>query len=145
MSIWSSRLVWCTLAVVIAAGCAHGNGAQGAESTQDLAPRVIRLNSEDAYQRILKGPPDAVGMRSGRVVLSPSEGSESHSSKHYEEVIVVLSGSGELRAEGFDNLELAAGTVAYVPPQTVHEVICTGEEPLRYIYVAAPTQTVEKR
>jgi quercetin dioxygenase-like cupin family protein len=117
-------------------GCCHGAASPAAAPE----PRVVQLAAGSAYQPIVEGPPLAVGMHSGRVVVLPGQGAETHSTEGYEEILVVVQGEGELRIEGGPSLPLAAGTAAYVPPATRHHTVCTGGTPLRYVYVAAPAR-----
>jgi mannose-6-phosphate isomerase-like protein (cupin superfamily) len=79
-------------------------------------------------------------MESGLVVLAPSKSGEKHSTKQYEEVLVVFSGTGEMRITGSVALNLKPNIVAYCPPKTEHHIVNTGSEPLRYLYVAAKAQ-----
>ncbi len=76
-------------------------------------------------------------MRSGLVVLEPSRSIGVHTTGDYEEVVVVLSGVGEMRLADETALGLAGGSIAYCPPATEHDVVNTGSEPLRYVYVVA--------
>lgn len=101
---------------------------------------VLELNDEPAYQRILEGVPKTYGMRSGRVYLEPGKSCGQHSTKDHEELLVFLSGEGELVTGegGQEAFAVAAGRVCYIPPRTLHDVRNTGGEPLRYIYCVAP-------
>jgi uncharacterized cupin superfamily protein len=71
--------------------------------------------------------------------LAPgSEGVPYHFHHGTEEYLIVLSGTATLRtAEG--ERELAAGSVAHFPtgPEGAHTVLNRGEEPVRYVMVAA--------
>jgi mannose-6-phosphate isomerase-like protein (cupin superfamily) len=101
-------------------------------------PRVIQLDPPaKEYTRVLGGPPETVTMRSGQVVLAPGKAVGEHGTEGYEEVVIVLAGSGEMRVAGGTTLSLAPGSVAYCPPQTTHDVVNTGAVPLRYLYVVA--------
>jgi mannose-6-phosphate isomerase-like protein (cupin superfamily) len=62
---------------------------------------------------------------------------DKHSTGESEEMLIPLSGSGELRVPGQDPLPIAPGRVLYNPPHTVHAVVNTGSEALVYIYVVA--------
>ena len=93
------------------------------------------------YQRVLGGPPQTVSMRSGLVVLSPAKSVGKHSTDNYEEAVIVLAGSGEMRITGGETFNLKEHSVAYCPPRTEHDVINTGSQPLRYLYIV----TKEKR
>ena len=101
-------------------------------------PRSIPLPSADKkYTELLGGPPETVSMRSGCVELLPGESIGLHSTGENEEMLVTLSGSGELCSPGTDPLQMHSGCVLYNPPHTPHDVINTGDHPLRYIYVVA--------
>lgn len=90
------------------------------------------------YFEIL-GKADAVSLRSGYVTLLPGKDVGWHSTENYEELLVILEGCGKVQIKGNDDLEIAAGQIAYNPPWTEHNVVNIGPEPLRYIYIVAPT------
>ena len=79
-------------------------------------------------------------MHSGAVVLLPSKSVGNHSTENYEEAVIVLAGSGEMRISGGETLILKPNSVAYCPPHTEHDVVNTGSQPLRYLYVVAKQQ-----
>lgn len=99
---------------------------------------VIELDEKPEYQRLLEGQPQTHGMRSGRVFLSPGKSCGEHSTKNHEEILVFLSGQGELQIEQKQRLRISEGTVAYIPPNTAHDVKNSGSEPLVYVYCVAP-------
>ena len=99
---------------------------------------VIDLNDSPEYQRILAGEPQTSGMRSGRVYLQPGKSCGRHSTKQYEEILVFLSGRGQLLLGEEKCLEVGRGKVSYIPPNTAHDVKNIGPEPLVYIYCVAP-------
>ena len=76
-------------------------------------------------------------MHSGMVVLQKGENVGSHSTGPYEEVLVILEGSGEVEADGFGRKEVEKGCIAYIPPETRHNVFNPGEQELRYIFIVA--------
>jgi len=99
----------------------------------------ITVSSEAGKQPLLSGPPQTMGMRSGRVVLRPGEVMPRHSTEGNEELLVLLAGRAHVQFdEGF--VETGVGEVLYIPPQTWHEVRNPGEDELRYIYVVAPAR-----
>jgi len=103
-----------------------------------LQPKLIPLDlGTKDYMRILGGPPETVTMHSGLVVLEPGRSVGKHNTKNYEEVLVILEGAGEMMIAGGPTLELKGGSIAYCPPRTEHDVICTGSVKLKYIYVVA--------
>jgi mannose-6-phosphate isomerase-like protein (cupin superfamily) len=99
---------------------------------------VVSLNDKPEYQRILEGQPQTHGMRSGRVHLKCGEACGQHSTKHHEELLVFLTGQGELLIADKDRFEVGAGKAVYIPPQTLHDVHNTGSTALTYIYCVAP-------
>ena len=107
-------------------------------SKSELKARVIRLDMKEMdYQQILGGPPDSVTMRSGLVRLSPGKSVGVHNTNGYEELIVVLEGKGEMRVTGQDSLTIGTGSTAYCPPETEHNVVNTGNDVLKYVYIVA--------
>jgi mannose-6-phosphate isomerase-like protein (cupin superfamily) len=99
---------------------------------------IIDLNENPENQRLLAGEPQTCGMRSGKVYLAPGKACGQHSTKDREELLVFLSGSGELLIGENDRYQVGFGEVAYIAPQTAHDVSNIGKEPLIYIYCVAP-------
>jgi mannose-6-phosphate isomerase-like protein (cupin superfamily) len=99
---------------------------------------TIDLNKDPENQKLLDGKPRTCGMRSGRVYLPPGQACGRHSTKDREELLVFLSGCGELLIGEEDCFEVGQGKVSYIPPQTAHDVRNTGSEPLVYVYCVAP-------
>jgi len=108
------------------------------EASPGVEPRVLRLDQGVGYQTLLHGQPQTRGMRSGCVALAQGEECGQHTTKAHEELLVVLEGGGVVRLEGRDDLPIAKGHLAYIPPHTIHNVVNTGAAVLRYIYVVAP-------
>lgn len=101
-------------------------------------PKVVQFDSTpQRYMRLLGGPPDTVTMKAGLVALQPDESVGEHTTAENEEAIVVLEGVGELRFQDDTPLSIEAGSVAYCPPATCHDVFNTGDSVLRYVYVVA--------
>lgn len=83
----------------------------------------------------------SVKLRSGYVCLQPGASVGEHSTENYEELLIVLSGAGEVETGGeHERRPITANQVAYNPPQTTHNVHNTGAEPLRYIYIVTPVE-----
>ena len=99
---------------------------------------VIDLNKAPENQKLLDGEPATRGMRSGRVYLEPGRACGQHSTKDREELLVFLSGRGELLIGEKDRFQVGQGKVCYIPPQTPHDVKNTGAEPLVYVYCVTP-------
>jgi mannose-6-phosphate isomerase-like protein (cupin superfamily) len=98
-------------------------------------PFVLTLPNDGSGYRSIVKPPRAVTMRSGLVRLEPGRDVGLHSTEGNEEILVVLEGQGSVELEGIGQAKISGGQVAYVPPRTRHNVLNTGTDPLRYIYV----------
>jgi len=99
---------------------------------------VIDLNKSAENQKLLDGKPQTCGMHSGRVYLPAGQACGQHSTKNREELLVFLSGKGELIIGEKDCFQVAQDKIAYIPPHTLHDVNNIGTEPLVYIYCVAP-------
>ena len=99
---------------------------------------IIDLDENPENQRLLAGEPQTCGMRSGKVYLAPGKSCGRHSTKDREELLVFLAGSGELIIGENDSYQVGQGKVAYIAPQTAHDVSNNGDEPLVYVYCVAP-------
>jgi len=104
---------------------------------QPKAKKVELDISGTEYVRILGGPPESVTMRSGYVVLLPSQSVGKHSTDAFEEMVVVLEGEGEMLFGDGSVMGLKPHVAVYCPPDTEHDVRNTGGSPLRYIYMVA--------
>lgn len=108
------------------------------EHTPKPKPRLVELNpTASEYIHILNGPPETITMRSGLVVLLPAKSVGRHSTGTFEEAVIVFAGVGEMRITGGPTFKLKPSVVAYCPPFTEHDVINTGDKPLRYLYIVA--------
>ena len=132
---WIHRLAFLCIGVAMVALTSSAL-AQSGKSTPK--PHVIQLDSGAVDSMdIFKGSPETVTMRSGYMVLAPSKSVGKHSTRHYEEAVIVFSGSGEMRIVNGPTLKLRRYCVAYCPPNTEHDVINTGKDTLRYIWLVA--------
>ena len=106
-------------------------------------PFVLRLaqSGSDKVTAVLDST-KSVQMRSGFVTLQPGENVGSHNTGEHEELLIVLSGTGQVNAQGVGRENISKGMVAYMPPNNQHNVYCTGSSPLQYIYVVS---TVKER
>lgn len=99
----------------------------------------ISLDGEAQYKRLLAGPPQNQCLRSGLVILLPGSSVGKHNTEDYEEMVIVLEGQGEmLGAEG--RIVINPMQAVYCPPNTEHDVINTGNTPLRYVYIVTKTK-----
>lgn len=100
---------------------------------------VIELNNKQDYQRLVPGTPESCGMKSGRVWLAPGAECGVHSTHGNEEQLVFLAGQGTAHIAG-EKLAVGTGKICYIPPQTEHNIVNTGTEPLIYIFCVALAQ-----
>ncbi|MBN2137586.1 MAG: cupin domain-containing protein [Sedimentisphaerales bacterium] len=100
---------------------------------------VVKLNDAPEYQRIIAGPPETGGMKAGRVYLEPGKACGEHSTHEKEEILVFLTGTGQLLiGQEPEVLEVGKGMVAFIRPDTIHDVRNTGSEPLTYVFCVSP-------
>jgi quercetin dioxygenase-like cupin family protein len=112
------------------------NNGESKNSKINMVPFTAKLPDDNTkYFSILNNKQNCLKLHSGMVSLQPGESVGEHSTDDHEELIIVLSGRGELEADGLGRVKIAAGQIAYNPPNTKHNVINSGNEPLRYIYV----------
>jgi len=123
----------CLLTVV---GCTTGRDTPKISTA--CKPFVHELEDPCDYHMLLTGTPQTCGMRSGRVRLSPGQSIGQHSTKGNEELLVFLSGSGIAQIGQDTRLPVGVGKVAYIPPQTSHDIVNTGTGPLVYVFCVAP-------
>jgi mannose-6-phosphate isomerase-like protein (cupin superfamily) len=102
-----------------------------------LSPFVLSLPSEKTKHFEILKPPNSVVMRSGYVVLKPSEEVGIHTTGEHEEVLVILDGIGEIEAEGIVRQRITKDCIVYIPPHTQHNVFNVGKQPLCYIYIVS--------
>lgn len=110
------------------------------ENIKKLKPFVKTLPLESLeYFRIL-GESETKTMSSGLVSLKPGENVGEHSTKSYEEMLVILNGKGEAVSNKSEKLNIEKGQIVYIPPNTIHNVYNTGDSVLQYIYIVAKTE-----
>jgi oxalate decarboxylase/phosphoglucose isomerase-like protein (cupin superfamily) len=78
----------------------------------------------------------------GVVVMGPGDGHGRHNHPEADELLYVLSGTGEQMVEDADGTEhlrtVGAGSVVSIPKGLFHSTINTGWEPMRVVAVYAP-------
>ena len=127
---------WLFSLVILVLGISVSSPAQSKKQKPEAC--VLQFNTATTdYQSLLGGPPQTAGMEAGVIVLAPSKSVGKHSTKNFEEMLVILSGTGKLKITGGTSLVLKKNVVTYCPPNTEHDVVNTGKTPLRYIYIAA--------
>ena len=98
-------------------------------------PKVIALEGNEKFQRLLAGAPETAGMKSGHVVLQPGESVGEHNTEAKEEAIIVLEGTAQVFIAGAVFCLVAGKQLIYIPPHTPHDIKNISDGPLRYVYV----------
>ncbi|MFO8035739.1 MAG: cupin domain-containing protein [Anaerolineales bacterium] len=102
--------------------------------------KTIKLDTEgESYKNLLREGVTSHVLHSGLVELTPGNDVGEHSSKDCEELIVPLSGEGQMVLKTGNRVDVTPENAIYCPPWTVHNVINTGETTLRYVYIVAKT------
>jgi len=102
-----------------------------------LIPFIKKLSNNGIKYFELLNADNASKMRSGLVALNPGDNIGEHNTGEYEEMLIILSGEGEIEAEGMERKKITAGEIAYNPPETKHNVINTGSKIMKYIFVVS--------
>ncbi len=77
----------------------------------------------------------------GVVSLEPGKGHERHNHPGVEEILYVLSGTGDQTVEVDDQIlkrEVGPGVLIHIPPDVCHSTVNTGQEPMRLLAIYAP-------
>ena len=101
---------------------------------------VVELNDKPEYQRLLAPLEQTHGIKVGRVHLTPGSDCGRHNTENKEELLVFLTGTGQAIIEDNAPLEVGQGKVAYIPPNTNHNIKNTGTKPLIYIFCVTPVE-----
>ena len=101
-------------------------------------PKVKLINLDKKITRhlpILTGPPKNHCLQSGLVILQSKTSCGKHSTENYEELLIILEGKGKVEIKGQRSFSIKPNVAVYHPPFTKHNVINTGTELLKYIYI----------
>ena len=77
----------------------------------------------------------------GVVYLEPGKGHERHNHPGVEEILYVLSGTGEQTVDIAGRSlrrEVSPGVLIHIPPGIYHSTVNTGREPMRLLAIYAP-------
>ncbi len=108
------------------------------QRTLNAIPLVLQLASATGAYQPLFDETNTHQYHSGCVTLNPGDAVGEHSTKGHEEIIVFLEGRGEVSSECWNEPHrVHAPAVAYMTPHTRHNVMNTGDGPLRYVYIVA--------
>lgn len=80
---------------------------------------------------------DVEGLAVGMTILPPGQASSFHSHDVEIETWIVVSGEGEVRV-GDEREFVGPESVIYLPRKVKHQIINTGQEPLRMFWIYTP-------
>jgi len=90
----------------------------------------------DHPRRSIIQPPDSLRLKAGAVRLGSKENVGEHSTKDFEELLVIISGVATVTVDE-QKQTVRAGETLYIPPHAIHNVQNDSDEPLQYVYVTA--------
>jgi len=96
-----------------------------------------QLKGGRRFLRLLGDSSKLKGLRSGYVVLKPNASVGLHNTGPNEEIIFIISGSGLVCYGKRNSVKVKKNLFVYIPPKTPHNVVNTGKDLLKYIYIAA--------
>jgi oxalate decarboxylase/phosphoglucose isomerase-like protein (cupin superfamily) len=85
---------------------------------------------------LVAGVSDTVSLM--HVVLLPGQGHERHNHPDADEILYVLSGTGEQMVDDTTTFEVRPGHTVWIPKAAFHSTVNTGWEPLVLLAVYAP-------
>jgi quercetin dioxygenase-like cupin family protein len=100
--------------------------------------KVVGLEGNVRYLRLLAGVPETKGMKSGYVILQPGESVGEHSTDAKEEAIIILEGELQVFVGGKPVVAAKKDQVVHIPAHTLHDMKNIGTGAARYVYVVAP-------
>jgi len=110
------------------------------ENGKKLNAFVKRLPVDVTEYFQILGEAETKTMRSGMVTLKNGENVGEHSTKSYEEMLVILNGRGEAEINRKERLSIEKGQMVYIPPNTIHNVFNKSDSVLQYIYIVAKAE-----
>jgi len=88
-------------------------------------------------------PKRVTGMRARVITLSPGEAVAWHSTQAREELLLILRGSVQLEVQTarrrVRRRRLTVGQCAFVRSHVLHRTVNRSSQPIRYLYVTAPS------
>ena len=102
-------------------------------------PKSIRINlDENLFQNIIDHP-ESSAVKLTLVTLKPEEHRLNKSDEQHEVMIVTLAGNGIVKIkhkeEKDEILNISTRDLAYCPPGTAFDIIDSGTETLKYLYI----------
>ena len=106
--------------------------------SQLIDPATLPTMSFDwgVIKPLVAGVSDNVSLM--HVVLLPGQGHERHNHPDADEILYVLSGTGEQMVDDTATFEVRPGQTIWIPKAAFHSTVNTGWEPLVLLAVYAP-------
>ncbi len=104
---------------------------------KQLKAKVVALEGNAKFKRLLDGVAESAGMKSGYVTLKPGESVGLHKTEAREEMIIFLEGKAQVYLGGKPKVFVQEKQVLYIPPHTEHDIKNSGEKDLHYVYVVS--------
>ena len=107
-------------------------------SSQLIDPAALPTMSFDwgVIKPLVAGVSDNVSLM--HVVLLPGQGHERHNHPDADEILYVLSGTGEQMVDDTTTFDVRPGDTVWIPKAAFHSTLNTGWEPLVLLAVYAP-------
>ncbi|HNW39898.1 MAG TPA: cupin domain-containing protein [Candidatus Omnitrophota bacterium] len=96
----------------------------------------VQLKGRQRFLRLFGDSKKVKGLRSGYVILKPKESVGEHTTGSSEEVVFIIHGSGLVYYGKKSCLKVKKNIFVYLPPKMPHNVVNTGKNMLKYIYIA---------
>lgn len=88
---------------------------------------------------------EAEGFGAGKKWLSPGDSTEKHTSGNYREIVYCMDGTITIFKEGVLPITLVLGDMAYIQPETKHEIKNLSDKPATYFFVFSKKNESEKK
>jgi oxalate decarboxylase/phosphoglucose isomerase-like protein (cupin superfamily) len=86
---------------------------------------------------------DAPAMSLMHVVLLPGHGHERHNHPDSDEILYILSGTGEQMVDDAETFPVSAGQAVFIPKGAFHSTVNKGWDPLALLAIYAPAGAEE--
>jgi len=101
---------------------------------------IVDIDASLEYQRLLEFPGQTHSLKASKVCLAAGQFVGRHSTGKNEEILIFLSGKGRcLIGDDKKAFEVSAGQIAYIRPDTIHDIENSSAEPLVYVFATTPT------
>lgn len=89
----------------------------------------------DLRQQLI-APPLSERLTAGCTLLAPGQAVGQHVTQEREEILVILQGTAHIQC-GDQTLQVDPGSLVFIPKNQTHNVLNTGADLLRYVYIVS--------